>query len=86
MRLLKFFCFKWTIATGVQVTGYLNIMTVLLLIALYSVLELYQYFPLIIFPIICFMVFHKMMKKDGIKQRRKNFLWYLAQTVIIDAT
>ena len=84
MRLLKFFCFKWTIATGVQVTGYLNLWQAVVTIGLYTALSQYAFISMAILPIWCFYVFHTMMKKDGIKIRRKNFLWYMGSTTAND--
>ena len=84
MRLLKFFCFKWTIATGAEVAGYLNLLEVLFLITFYLLLDMYAFISLIVLPIGCFAVFHKMMKKDSVKARRKTFLCYLIAICIID--
>ena len=84
MRLLKFFCFKWTIATGTQVTGYLNLWQTVALAVLYTVFESYEYLPLILLPLISFYYFHQMMKKDGIKPRRRNFVVYIITTLLGD--
>ena len=58
MRLLKFFCFKWTIATGAQVTGYLNLWQTIALGVIYTILETYEYLPLMLLPLISFYYFH----------------------------
>ena len=84
MRLLKFFCFKWTIATGVQVTGYLNLWQAVFTLGLYTAVGQYAFIAIMILPLWCFYVFHNMMKKDGIKKRRKNFIWYMISTTTID--
>ena len=65
-------------------TGYLNLVQATVTITLYTILEMYAYIALMIMPIICFYVFHNMMKKDGIKIRRRNFLCYLTSTTIND--
>ena len=78
MPVVKRFCCKFSIASGVQVIGYANISQAIGIIALYAVLEMYEYITLAILPILCLYAFIKMMKKDGIKPR---FRFYFLQTL-----
>ena len=51
---------------------------------MYTILETYEYLPLMLLPLVSFYYFHNMMKKDGIKPRRRNFVVYLLTTVLGD--
>ena len=78
--MMKRFCWNWSIATGIQVYGYLLIFEFVFIVALYAALEMYEYIALVVLPAIVFIVFLKMMKKDGCKARRRFFcLWVLTQ-------
>ncbi len=49
---MRRFCFRWTIAIGVQVIGYLNIVLILGIIVLYSVIDIYQNIALAVLPLL----------------------------------
>ena len=86
MKLLKRFCCKFTIATGVQVIGYLNIVSFLTMILLYSFTKQYYDVAFVLFPIINLLIFFKMMKKDSVLLRRRFFFFetlaYIAEGVM----
>ena len=60
MAHLRRFCWKWTVATGVEFIGYINIPIILFEITLYIVVELYGYIAMIVLPIICLINFIQM--------------------------
>ena len=76
----KRFCCKWSIMTGVEVIGYLQIFEIVFILTLYTVLAKYSYIALIVLPTFVFLMFIRMMKKDGIKPRRQFFCaWFLSE-------
>ena len=84
-RTIKRCCFKWSVATGVQIIGYYNLVEILLIIVLYTVIERYEYISMILCPFICFMVFMRLQRVDGVRPRKK-FLWtYVGMMTIVDA-
>ena len=74
MRIFKRFCFSYSIATGVAVIGYLNIVEFMWILAVYIVLEDYLSLLLLILPVFCFIVYLKSLKKDKSKKRKRNFI------------
>ena len=74
MRIFKRFCFKFSIATGVAVIGYLNIVEFMWILAIYIVLEDYLALLLLISPVLCFIVYLKSLKGDSSKKRRRSFI------------
>ena len=74
MRIFKRFCFSYSIATGVAVIGYLNIVEFMWISAIYIVLEDYLALALLILPSLCFIVYLKSLKKDTSKKRRRHFI------------
>ena len=84
MCLLNRFCFKWSIATGVNVIGYMFLCEIIFVLTLYTASQLYSYLGVIILPAISFLCFAKMNKKDSIKARRRFFLIALIDFIIMD--
>ena len=78
------FCCKFSIASGVQVIGYSNIMQAVFFITLYAVLELYIWITVAILPLLGLRSFFKMMKKDGIKPRFKFYVCQTLKSITID--
>ena len=85
MITIRRFCFKMSVASGTQVIGYLNLLEIVFLIALYSSIGPYSNIALVILPILCCVTFNRMMRKDCAQKRRKNFCMHLVSKFICSA-
>lgn len=83
MKPIKRFCFSKSVAQGTHIIGYLNLLEIVFLVALYTIVGAYTYIPLIILPILCLHYFFRMVRKDGTKSRRLNYRMFLISSIII---
>ena len=78
--MLKRFCCKWSIATGIQIIGFLQLFESVFILALYTTLQIYTDIAFMILPLFCFLMFLRMQKKDGTRPRRQFFCaWFLSE-------
>ena len=84
MRFIKRFCFCYSVSTGVQVIGYLNSLQILVTLVLSNATGMWWGNVLIIFPIINFFVFYRMLHNDTVQWRKHFYLWQLTSYIIQD--
>ena len=86
MRPIKRFCCGCSIATGVQVIGYLNIPQIVILVVMVNISGLYAENATILLPVIDLLIFLRLMNNDSVKLRRRFYLWSLISNIVQDVT
>ena len=82
--IIRRFCCKYTIAAGVQLIGYLNILLILGILILYSTTKVYQYMALAALPLVNLLWFGQMIKHDSTRHRRRFYIQSIITYCITD--
>ena len=81
MRFFNRFCFCYSVSTGVQIIGYLNFLQIMVTLILSNATGMWWGNVLIVFPIINFIVFWKMLHNDTVRLRRLFYRWQMISYV-----